>query len=104
MAQDKASEAMAKDVKKVAIKRGRKPKGTIRILYWNIQNGMWSDQHHNFDNFVKWVKKYKPDICVWAEASSIYYDHTYKAEPDSLKILPSHWPEVAKDMDTNTRQ
>ena len=37
----------------------------LRLLYWNIQNGMWSDQANNYNNFVAWVKKYDPDICVW---------------------------------------
>ena len=42
----------------------------LKILYWNIQNGMWSDQGNNYDNFVAWVKKYEPDICVWCEGRS----------------------------------
>jgi endonuclease/exonuclease/phosphatase family metal-dependent hydrolase len=87
---------LAKDVKAVKMKKVPKPKKTIRILYWNIQNGMWSDQANEYDNFVKWVKKYNPDVCVWCEASSIYYDYTYKTEPDSLRNLPKKWPEVAK--------
>ena len=29
----------------------------LRVLYWNIQNGMWSDQANNYNNFVAWVKK-----------------------------------------------
>ena len=41
------------------------------VLYWNVQNGMWSDQGNNYDNFVKWVKKHDPDVCVWAECKSL---------------------------------
>ena len=33
----------------------------LRVLYWNIQNGMWADQGNNYDNFVEWVKRYDPD-------------------------------------------
>ena len=44
----------------------------LRVLYWNIQNGMWSDQGNNYDNFVNWVKSYNPDVCVWTEAMTIY--------------------------------
>ena len=33
----------------------------MRLLYWNIQNGMWSDQGNNYDNFVAWVREYDPD-------------------------------------------
>lgn len=38
----------------------------LRILYWNIQNGMWSDQGNNYDNFVAFVRELDPDICIWA--------------------------------------
>ena len=44
----------------------------LRVLYWNIQNGMWADQGNNYDNFVNWVKSYNPDVCVWTEAMTIY--------------------------------
>ena len=36
----------------------------VNILVWNIQNGMWSDQGNNYDNFVAWVKGNDPDICI----------------------------------------
>ena len=48
----------------------------IKVLYWNIQNGMWSDQGNNYDNFVAFVKDLDPDICVWAEAESRYVTDT----------------------------
>ena len=48
----------------------------ITVLYWNIQNGMWSDQGNNYDNFVEFVKAEDPDICVWAEAESRYRTDT----------------------------
>ena len=44
----------------------------LRVLYWNIQNGMWADQGDGYDNFVEWVKSYNPDVCVWTEAMTIY--------------------------------
>ena len=47
-------------------------KEDVRILYWNIQNGMWADQGNNYDNFVAWINEQAPDICVWAEAESRY--------------------------------
>lgn len=70
-------------------------KGNLRLLYWNIQNGMWSDQHNNYDNFVAFVKKYDPDICVWCEASSIYKDRTNSSQSTSLRYLPSGWSTLA---------
>ena len=41
--------------------------GATRILYWNIQDGMWDGQTDNFNRFVQWVQKQSPDICVFAE-------------------------------------
>lgn len=45
---------------------------SLKVLYWNIQYGMWGDQGNNYDNFVKWVKLYDPDVCVWCETASVY--------------------------------
>ncbi len=70
-------------------------KGKLRLLYWNIQNGMWADQHNNYDNFVAFVKKYDPDICVWCEAASIYVDHTNSRQSSSFRFLPDGWASVA---------
>ena len=39
----------------------------LRVLYWNIQNGMFADQANGYENFAQWVKSYNPDICVWTE-------------------------------------
>ena len=68
-------------------------RGDLRVLYWNIQNGMWYDQPNNYDNFVKWVKKFDPDVCVWCEASSIYTDNT--STKSETRYLPGHWDELA---------
>ena len=67
----------------------------LRVLYWNIQNGMWADQGNNYDNFVEWVKRYDPDVCVWCEAQTIYEDGTNKACPKEERYLPDNWGEVA---------
>lgn len=78
---------------------GTEKKGTLRILYWNIQNGMWWDQGNNYDNFVAFVKKYNPDICVWCEAESIYKTGTDTYESDSQRYLyysrPEAWTALA---------
>ena len=60
---------------------GRSGEKPLRLLYWNIQNGMWSGQEDNYDAFVGWVKDKKPDICVWCEAQSIYYTGTDRRLP-----------------------
>ena len=73
----------------------RKPQN-LRLLYWNIQNGMWSDQGNNYDNFVEFVKSQKPDICVWAEGQSIYRTGTADRFEDSMdRYLVSNWDELA---------
>ena len=64
---------------------------TLRVLMWNIQNGMWADQHNGYDNFVKWVKKYDPDVCIWCESETIYYDKTNSGRPAADRYLPDGW-------------
>ena len=73
------------------------PRSSLRVLYWNIQDGMWSDQANDYADFIEWVKRYDPDVCVWCEAASIYQDYSNKAETDAAKrFLPEGWPELAK--------
>lgn len=74
---------------------GEAPRSTLRVLYWNIQNGMWTDQPNGYKNFIAWVKKYDPDVCVWCEAASIYKDHSGQKAPAEEKYLPAGWPELA---------
>ena len=69
----------------------------IKVLYWNIQNGMWSDQGNNYDNFVEFVKSESPDICVWAEAESRYRtDSAVKMTGCEEAYLPYNWDLLAK--------
>lgn len=51
----------------------------LRVLYWNIQNGMWADQANGYDNFVEWVNSYNPDVCIWVEAMTVYADNSSTA-------------------------
>ena len=66
-----------------------KKEGTLRVMQWNILYGMWQDQHNNYDNFVKWVKKYDPDICIWCESETISADQSTSAATN--KYLPNGW-------------
>lgn len=70
-------------------------KGTLRVLYWNIQNGMWADQHNGYDNFMAWVRRYDPDVCVWCEGETIYMDKTMETMPKANRYLPDGWTELA---------
>lgn len=71
------------------------PTLNVRLLYWNIQNGMWDGQADDYDSFVKWVKEKDPDICVWCEAQSIYKTGTNERLANEDKYLVKHWPELA---------
>lgn len=68
---------------------------TLRVLYWNIQNGMWADQANNYSSFTDWVKRYDPDVCVWCEAKTIYKDNTSSALSSGDRYLPSGWATLA---------
>lgn len=72
----------------------------LRVLYWNIQNGMWADQGNNYDNFVSWVESYNPDVCVWTEAMTIYATGTSSAISSPILAASvsdgSKWKELAR--------
>jgi endonuclease/exonuclease/phosphatase family metal-dependent hydrolase len=76
--------------------RKKTPKPNLRILYWNIQNGMWDGQTDHYARFTDWVKEQKPDICVWCEAATIYLTGTAKGMPREDRYLPGHWDELAR--------
>lgn len=42
---------------------------TLRLISYNILEGMKLDKDYNYDNFVDWVKKYDPDILALQEAN-----------------------------------
>ncbi|MFR6415618.1 MAG: hypothetical protein ACLUNS_07750 [Alistipes shahii] len=67
----------------------------MRLLYWNIQNGMWSGQGDNYDKFVEWVRAYDPDVCVWCEAQSIYKTGTADKMDVADRYLVGNWGELA---------
>lgn len=67
----------------------------LRVLYWNIQNGMWSEQDNNYDSFVAWVDRQRPDVCIWAEAQSIYITGTADKLAVEDRYLVDNWGELA---------
>ena len=77
-----------------AAKPKDKEKKTIKVLYWNIQNGMWAGQEENYQQFVDWVKAHDPDICIFCEAAQIYYNGTKTQMPNEERYLPAHWGEL----------
>lgn len=71
------------------------PAKPVRVLYWNIQNGMWDGQRDNYDRFVNFVRDLDPDICVWAEAQTIYYTGSETEMPANHRYLVNGWGELA---------
>lgn len=67
----------------------------VRLLYWNIQNGMWDGQNDNYDRFVDFVKAQDPDICVWCEAQSIFLTDSDQSMPEEDRYLVENWGELA---------
>jgi endonuclease/exonuclease/phosphatase family metal-dependent hydrolase len=60
-----------------------------KLISWNIQDGMWSDQANNYDNFVEFLKTTDPDICVFCEAKTTHL------ESGQEPYLPAGWENVA---------
>ena len=69
---------------------------TMRLLHWNIQNGMWDGQNDNYNRFVDFVRTQDPDVCVWCEAQSIWKTDSDEAMPKEERYLVEHWGELAK--------
>ncbi|MCR4565171.1 MAG: endonuclease/exonuclease/phosphatase family protein [Bacteroidales bacterium] len=67
----------------------------LRLMYWNIQNGMWDGQPDNYDRFVEYVKSFQPDICVWCEAQSIFIDGTDTRCDTADRYLVKNWDKLA---------
>lgn len=73
----------------------QRPEKGLRLLFWNIQNGMWSDQQYGFLNFREFIRKYDPDVCVWCEAQSIYKDRSTSQCAEKDRYFPAGWEEFA---------
>lgn len=70
-------------------------KTPVKLICWNIQNGMWDGQGDNYDRFVAWVNAHNPDICVWIEAQTNYQTDSDKGLPKAERYLPDGWSELA---------
>ena len=41
---------------------GKKKAQTVRLMDYNIADGMWYDQYNRYDRFVAWVRTQDPDV------------------------------------------
>ena len=67
----------------------------VRLLYWNIQNGMWDGQQDDYQRFTSWVAVQKPDICVWCEAQKLYKTGTAESEKETEQECLDRWKRLA---------
>ena len=74
--------------------RWAKSSTTLRVLMWNIQNGMCADQHNTYDNFVAWVKKWDPDVCIWCESETNKKNMSGTGISDNSGYLTEGWSEL----------
>ena len=71
----------------------------IRLIDYNIADGMWFDQYNNYDRFVAWVQEQDPDVLALCESATHWNEHrkTVSPEvmprylPDSLYLLAQRW-------------
>lgn len=70
--------------------------GTLNLLYWNIQNGMWDGQTDDYQRFTDWVSKQQPDICVWCEAQKLYVVNSDKSEKETEEECLARWRRLAE--------
>ena len=69
--------------------------GNVRLLYWNIQNGMWDGQQDDYLRFTSWVTAQQPDICVWCEAQKLYKTGTAESEKETEQECLDRWKRLA---------
>ncbi len=85
----------------VGFEAGAGKPGNLRLVYWNIQNGMWDGQPDDYQRFTDWVKSQKPDVCVWCEAQPIYKTGTYTkldnvGEWQKDELMTQMWKRLGK--------
>lgn len=78
------------------------PSKKLRVLLYNIQNGMWADQGNNFDNFVAFVKRLDPDVCVFCEGQSIWKTGSANYAGGSSYQLFTNRQGMTENSSTNT--
>lgn len=72
---------------------------TVRLMDYNIADGMWYDQYNNYDRFAKWVRMQDPDVFAICEGATHWNEQkkTVSKEqmprylPDSLHLLAERW-------------
>lgn len=71
------------------LQAGKKVQKNFRLLYWNIQMGMWDGQSDNYERFVNWIVSKDPDVCVWTEAATLCATDSEEHLPKEQRYLPA---------------
>ncbi len=71
----------------------------LRVVDWNIQNGMWTGQEDNYDRFVAYMQQMDADVCIFCEAQTIYYTGTKDYCEISERYLPYKFKDHPKGAD-----
>ncbi len=74
-------------------------KNILRVVDWNIQNGMWAGQEDNYDRFVEYMKEMDADVCIFCESQTIYYNGTKDFCRTTEQYLPYKYREYTKKID-----
>ncbi len=72
---------------------------TLRVMDWNIQNGMWAGQEDNYDRFVEYMKGVDADVCILCESQTIYYTGTREFSKHTEQYLPYKYRDYPKKTD-----
>lgn len=80
----------------LSVQGARKDEGNLRLMYWNVQNGMWDGQTDDYQRFTQWVSEQAPDICVWCEAQKLYVTGTAKYDVESKEECIARWRRLAE--------
>ena len=80
------------------------PSSKLRVLLYNIQNGMWADQGNNFDNMVDFIRKLDPDVCVFCEGQSLWKTGSAEYSGQSSYQLFTNKEGLSSNTTTNTTE
>jgi len=66
----------------------------FRVMEYNVLDGMDSDSENNYDNFVAWVRSWKPDVLVLCESGNLHMITERWEHPYYARIKKDNYPIV----------
>ncbi len=71
----------------------------LRVVNYNIQNGMWNGQADNYDKFVAYMQQVDADVCIFCESQTIYHTGTKDKCEIAERYLPYKYKDHTKNVD-----